>query len=80
MVEYNLYLMKINNGKFKNFMQPIGLGKEQKRQNERIKNLMLKIYDKNSNIKNNEINNISRSNIIEENQFLYGVIILIKFL
>lgn len=48
MVEYNLYLMKINNGKMQNFMQPIGLGKEQKRKNERIKNIMIKLYDNNS--------------------------------
>lgn len=45
MVEYNLYLMKMNNGKISNFMQPIGLGKEQKRKSERIKNLMIKYCD-----------------------------------
>lgn len=54
MVGYNLYLMRINNGKIKNFMQPIGLGKEQKRKSERIKNLMIKYYDKSILNKSNE--------------------------
>lgn len=56
MVEYNLYLMRINNGQIKNFMQPIGLGKEQKRKSERIKNLMIKYYDKSAMNKSNDAN------------------------
>jgi hypothetical protein len=75
MVEYNLYLMRINNGQIKNFMQPIGLGKEQKRKSERIKNLMIKYYDKSVLNKSNETNLIINVNSVENdsiNVILYS--------
>jgi len=69
MVEYNLYLMRMNNGKMKNFMQPIGLGKEQKRKSERIKNLIIKYYDRSIINKSNE-GNIQTNGDLNENENL----------
>ena len=78
MVGYNLYLMRANNGVIKNFMQPIGLGKEQKRKSERIKNLMIKYYDKSVMNKSNDANFITQGDS-NENESLHVHIFLIFY-
>jgi hypothetical protein len=46
----------MNNGKLNNFMQPIGLGKEQKRKSDMIKNIMIKYCDKSGISRSNDSN------------------------
>ena len=41
----NMHLIKMNNGKISTLMLPIGMGKDQKRKTEKIKNLLNKCYD-----------------------------------
>jgi len=79
MVGLNLYLMRTNNGKLQNFMQPIGLGKEQKRKSEKIKNLMIQYYDRNSINKSYEKNVINYGKSKENEYLIVQNLILLKY-